>query len=194
MLEITIPKQHHRFFDEEKEQFYTVDIPKDVHLELEHSLISLRKWESRTHKPFLGEEKKTAEETIEYIKCMTLNKIHADPICYNYIPEEELNRIREYIGDSMTATWFGNSKGETGGPRKKETVTAEIVYYWMVELGIPMEYERWHLNQLITLIKVITIKRKEMDPKNKKKRPTKDLIAERARINAERRKKYNTQG
>lgn len=181
MLEITIPAIE--YYDSEKDEFVS-PVKKPVTLRLEHSLVSLQKWESKWHKPFLGDEEKTKEETLDYVRfmCTTPN---IDPDIYEYIPMSEMKRISDYISDPMTATWFNESKSQGIRPGKKEVITAEIVYYWMVALGIPSEYRKWHLNQLLTLIRVINIK--NTPPK---KRSKKDTLAEYSRINAARRAKY----
>lgn len=188
MLEIVIPEQHHEFFDEVKEEFLPpVDIA-ETKLQLEHSLISIRKWEQKWHKPFLGEEDKTYEELLDYIRCMTLNYV-SDPKVYNWIPKYLIDEVMKYIKDPMTATWF--SKDALIGAQKNssEVITAEIIYYWMISLSIPVEFQKWHLNTLLTLIKVVNIKNqkpKKMDKKTAARR--------RAELNAQRRAKYNSKG
>lgn len=193
MIEITVPAQHHEFFDEETETFLRVDIDHDTTLQLEHSLIALRKWEQKTHKPFIKAEDKTIEESIEYIKCMTLNKVR-NPIVYQFIPEEELKRVKEYIDDPMTATWFKNKEGGPMGSSSRETITAEIIYYWMFRLNIPLELEKWHLNQLITMIRVASIKDKESSNPKGKRVNKRDAARERAALNAKRRAQYHSNG
>lgn len=186
MIQITIPRIE--FYDENKEEF-VYPIEKPLTLQLEHSLISLQKWESKWHKPFLTDDKKTTEETLDYIRCMTLTP-NVDPIVYRYIPESEMKRVSEYIDDPMTATWFGsNNQPGSSSPKKKEVITAEIIYYWMISFNIPNEYRKWHLNQLITLVRVLSAKNAP-----KKKRSPKDILAENKRLNAARRAKYNTKG
>lgn len=190
MITITVPEQHHEFFNEEDGKFYYIDLDHDVSLELEHSLISLRKWEGKTHKPFIKTENKTAEEVLEYIKCMTMNKIREkDKIAYDLLTEENLQKIKEYIDDPMTATWFSNGQKKSS-MSSREAVTAEIIYYWMIALNIPVEFERWHLNRLITLIKVVSIKSNTKPEKVNKR----DAARERAALNAKRRAMYKTKG
>lgn len=177
MLEITIPAQE--LFDDHNEIFIQV---KETTLQLEHSLISVHKWEKKWHVPFLGSEEKTDEQIRDYIRCMTLNK-NIDPKIYYYIPPNVLTEIFDYIENPMTATWFSEEKGPKMFGGKKEIITAEIVYYWMVTLNIPVQFEKWHLNSLLTLIRVINIK--NTPPKKMSKR---DTLAQYARLNAERRK------
>lgn len=155
-------------------------------LQLEHSLISVRKWESMFHKPYLGNDK-TPKEILSYIKCMTLNR-EVDPIIYRFLTTDMIETIAEYIKDPMTATWFNTS---TIGAAKtsNEIITAEIIYYWMIALNIPMEYEKWHLNQLMTLIKVVSIKNNP-----EQKMDSKEAAIRRMRLNAKRREKYNSKG
>lgn len=137
-------------WDEAKGEFIT---SKEQTLVLEHSLISLSKWERKWKKPFLSADDKTAEEWIDYIKCMTLNPV--DESVYSRITPSIMNEILEYISDPMTATTFNDVKNHTG---KREIITSEIIYYNMFSYGIPKEVEKWHLNTLIALIRVFSIK------------------------------------
>lgn len=148
-LKIVIPATND-FWDAENEQFINM---KEQVLHLEHSLISLSKWERKIKKPFLSTENKTAEEWLYYVKCMTLNQVN--DLVYNFITPEMMEEILDYIGDPMTATTFSDfSKSNP----KSEIVTSEIIYYNMFSFGIPIELEKWHLNSLIALIKVFSIK------------------------------------
>lgn len=149
MLEIIIPKQE--YFDELHDEF--INVPEQ-RLTLEHSLVSLSKWESKWNKPFLGADSKTIDESLDYIRCMTVNK-NVDPMAYKGITPELFQKVNDYIGAPMTATWFTKEPPKNG---KTEVVTAEIIYYWMIALNIPFECEKWHLNRLLTLIKVCNIK------------------------------------
>ena len=181
MLEITIPAME--LYDDEKEEFVTNKTNQTIRLE--HSLVSLSKWESKWHKAFLTDEKKTHEEIVDYIKCMTLTQ-NVDPVVYNFIDDRILNKIYSYIEDSMTATVFYNEEKKGG---RKETVTSELIYYWMVALNIPFECQKWHLNRLLTLIKVCTIKSQPA-----KKMSKREIQSRNAALNAARRKKLNTKG
>jgi hypothetical protein len=181
MLEITIPERE--MWLEDKEEFVYI---KETHLQLEHSLISLKKWESKWHKPFLEEKDLTEEEIRDYIRCMTLTK-GVDPDIYRYITPSVKKEIIDYIKDPMTATWF--SKRDQNGVGKKRIVTAEIIYYWMITLNIPVQFEKWHLNQLMTLIRVCNAE--NATPKKMSKR---DILTNNARINAARRAKHKSKG
>lgn len=181
MLEVTIPAQE--YYDEDRDLFIQI---KETTLQLEHSLISLHKWEAKTHKPFLGREK-TAEEILEYIKCMTIGKV--DPEIYNYIPETVIKEIIDYIKDPMSATWFYDRATGTKMSNKNETITAEVIYYCMITLNIPVKFEKWHLQQLLTLIRVINDKNGE-----KKRMSPREAEAYRAAENARRRAKLNSKG
>lgn len=187
MLEIIIPEVEH--WDEEKEIFFKTPGTRGKKIQLEHSLVSLRKWESKWHKPFL-EKEKSLEEIIDYIRCMTVTKWVPED-AYDYIPIEIIKKITDYMQDPSTATWFSEPPGgNKKGAGKKETITAEIIYYWMIALNIPTEYEKWHLNQLLTLIKVVNIKN---DPKGQKI-DKKEAARQRAALNAARRAKHKTKG
>ena len=169
-------------FDEEKETFLTI---KGFDLVLEHSLISVAKWESKWHKPFLENSNKTEEEMIDYIRCMTIMQNVSDD-SYKYLSKKDIEKIKAYMEDPMTATWFGDKKAPKS---KQKTVTAELIYYWMISLGIPLEWEKRHLNRLLTLIRVCNV---ENSPK--KKMSKKDVFKQNAALNEARKRKWNTTG
>jgi len=180
MLEIIIPARE--LYDEKTNTFLST---KEQSLQLEHSLVSLSKWESKWCKPFLSKEQKTSEETLDYIRCMTLTQ-NVDPVIYNCLSNSNIKKINEYIDAPMTATTFGN---RTQNGNKNEIITSELIYYWMISLNIPMECQDWHLNRLLTLIRVCNIK--NTPPKKKSSR---ELINEYASLNAARKKKLGTSG
>lgn len=182
MLTIHIPKKEG--FDERTQEF--VDI-KSRDLRLEHSLVSISKWESKHNKPFLsttGEENKTAEETLDYIRCMTITQNVPDSV-YGFIPSSEMRRITEYIDAPMTATTFNNNSNTKGD----SVITAEIIYHWMIAYKIPFECQKWHLNRLLTLINVCSIKSKPP-----KKMSKSQMRARYRDINSQRKQKLNTKG
>ena len=180
MLEITVPATE--LWDEEKEEFITT---KEQTLKLEHSLVSLSKWESKWCKPFLGKEPKTLEETLSYIKCMTINK-NVDPDVYNCITPEIRYQINEYIDAPMTATTFNEHQRSS---MNREQITSELIYYWMITLGIRGDFQKWHLIKLIALIRVCNVKNQPP-----KRRSSQQLVSDYAALNAARRKKLNTKG
>ena len=151
MLEITIPGREMAVETPDGIEFLTV---KETKLQLEHSLISLSKWESKWKKPFLSEEPRTRDEMIDYIRCMTITQ-HVDPQIYDYIPFELYQKIEDYIGTEQTATKIFDRRPTRG---KKEIITSEVIYYWMIYHNIPSEYQKWHLSRLLTLIRVCSIK------------------------------------
>ena len=181
MLQIVVPAVE--AFDDEKQEFVTIG--KDQTLELEHSLISLSKWESKWCKVFLSKEEKTTEETIDYIKCMTVTP-RVDPSVYDRLTTENIKQIQDYIAAPMTATYFSK---EAGGRINREQVTSELIYYWMIAMQIPFECEKWHLNRLLTLIRVCNIK--NQPPKKMSK---KEIMTRNAALNAQRRQQLNTKG
>lgn len=188
MIEIVIPEQHYEFYDEKKEEFLpTVNI-RETTIQLEHSLISLKKWEQTWHKPFLAKNDKTYEELTDYIRCMTLTH-GVDPEIYHWIPKDVLDKVVKYINDPMTATWFRNDALIGAQKSSREVVTAEIIYYWMITLNIPVEFQKWHLNQLLTLIKVVNIKNGKPQKMDKR-----TAARERAALNKIRREQYNSRG
>ena len=181
MLQITIPSRE--LWDESTNEFV---ITKEQILQLEHSLISISKWESKWQKAFLTKQEKTREETIDYIKCMTLNQ-NVDPNVYNYLTNDNIRQINAYIDSPMTATYFSEEKGGRGG--HGEQITSELIYYWMIALQIPFECQKWHLNRLLTLVRVCNIKNQPP-----KKRSRREIMSRNAALNAARRKQLNTKG
>ena len=181
MLNITIPAVE--MWDESKQEF--VGLEKDQTLQLEHSLVSLSKWESKWCKAFLTKKEKTREEMIDYVRCMTITQ-NVNPDVYNYLTNENILQINKYIEAPMTATTIKEDKSSKSS---RETVTAELIYYWMIALNIPFECQKWHLNRLLTLVKVCNIK--NQPPKKTSK---KDLLSRNAALNAARRKQFNTTG
>lgn len=181
MLQLKIPISPEGW-DEEKQEFVEPTIKT---LQLEHSLVSLSKWESKWCKAFLTNKEKTAEEILDYIKRMTITQ-NVDPDVYSHLTPENISEVEKYINAPMTATYISEDKI---GKKSNETVTAELIYYWMIALQIPVEFQKWHLNRLLTLIKVCNIK--NTPPKKRSKR---DIMRSNAELNAARRKQLNTRG
>lgn len=189
MLRITIPaKPETEWWDEVKEEFVTIPGQKEQTLQLEHSLVSLSKWESRWCKPFLDKKEKTEEETLDYIKCMTITQNVPEEV-YDSINNDIITKVNEYIDSPMTATWFSEETNKGKGKNNGEIVTAELIYYWMVAHNIPFECQKWHLNRLITLIRVCNVKNAPS-----KKMSLRDRWSQNAALNAARKKKLNTKG
>lgn len=181
MLQLVIPLGP-EIFDDEKQEFIT---PETKTLQLEHSLVSLSKWESKWCKPFFSREEKTPEETIDYIKCMTVTQNVKDEV-YSHLTRDNIVQINKYIEAPMTATTF--SKNKKGGG-SKEIITSELIYCWMIQLNIPSEYQKWHLNRLLTLIQVCNVKNEPA-----KKMSNKEIMSRNRALNAARKKKMNTRG
>lgn len=179
MLSLNIPIRES--YDDDRCEFYTVG---GGTLNLEHSLVSLAKWESIHHKPFLRrsqlDDQMTAEESLDYIRCMNLDDEPISNELLRGITKKQMKQITEYIDDPMTATWFSD-KGNGRGAFNREIVTAEIIYYWMIALEIPFECQHWHLNRLLTLIRVCNEKNspKRKMGKNEARRMQQDLNAKR---------------
>ena len=185
MLRITVPAvEESELWDEATETFVKNPGVKEQTLQLEHSLISISKWESKWCKPFISKDEKTDEETIDYIKCMTINQ-NVDPSVYDHLTTDNLKDIRDYINAPMTAT----TVREIRSNNSKEIVTSELIYYWMISLQIPVEFDKWHLNRLMTLIKVFNVK--NTPPKKMSRR---ELMSRNAALNAARRKQLNSKG
>ena len=180
MLRITVPDTE--FWDESRQEFLEV---KSQTLQLEHSLVSISKWESKWCKPFLSKENKTLEEILDYVKCMTITQ-NVDPNVYLALTNENIKEINEYIDAPMTATTFYEEKKTT---KSREILTSELIYYWMISLQIPVEFQKWHLNRLLTLIKVCNIK--NAPPKKMSQR---EIMSRNTALNAARRKAMNSKG
>ena len=180
MLTIVVPGTE--MFDETSQEFVTKD---DVILELEHSLVSLSKWESKFKKPFLTDEQKTSEETMYYIEAMITSLNHPIDTVLR-LSRENITQINNYVESTQSATTFGQMP-ETKG--RGEVITSELIYYWMVAFNIPFECESWHLNRLFALVRICNIKN------SKPKKMSRNEIASRNReLNALRRERYGTSG
>lgn len=178
---LTIYVGGNELFDPEESRFIKVPARK---LTLEHSLKSLAKWESKWKIPFLS-SKITEEQSIDYIRCMETTGQVKDEI-FKSLTKDQITEIDAYINDKMTATTI-----KQRGPKKpsKEIITAEVIYFWMIQLGIPPEYEKWHLNRLLMLIEVCTVKG---GPQQKMSRQ--EQMAMQRALNAERKSKLHTRG
>lgn len=179
MLQITVPAREG--FDEARGVFVEF---KAQELVLEHSLVSISKWESKWKKPFISKEERTPEQTIDYIRCMTITK-NVDPDVYYFISEKTLKEINDYIADPMSATWFSDQSGRPN----REVITSELIYYWMVAYNIPFECQKWHLNRLLNLIKICGIK----NAPNKKMSKS-EILARNRSLNASRKASMHTRG
>jgi hypothetical protein len=169
-------------FNEETQTFQTLD---GFELELEHSLVSLSKWESITKVPFLSKTDKTPEDIRLYIEAMIISPIYP-PNAVGRMTQSNIDQVNAYLESSESATTFGTMPEVKG---RGETITSELIYYWMVAFNIPFECERWHLNRLFSLIRICNIKN------TKPKKMTARQLAERnARLNEERKQKYQTRG
>lgn len=173
MLELVINQPE--TYDEEQNLFIE---PKTHILKLEHSLVSLAKWESKWCKPFLTKKKKTVNEWIDYVRCMTTTQ-NVDPSAYKYLTKDHFRQISTYMNAPMTATTVPKDNSSPN----REVVTAEVIYYWMITFNIPTEYQKWHLNRLLTLINVCDFKNKPH-----KKMSKNELLAHHRAVNAARRK------
>ena len=181
MLTIVIPSNEK--WNEITEEFI---YSKGQTIQLEHSLVSISKWEAKWRKSFLSSKDKTNDETLDYIRCMTITQ-NVSPEIYFHLTKENLKDIEDYIESPMTATIFrGMPITQNGSP---EIITSEIIYYWMITLNIPFECQKWHIKRLLTLIKVCDIKNQ-----TPQKQSTRDIMIENTRINEERKRRLNTKG
>lgn len=170
------------YYNEETEEFETVG---DVQLELEHSLISLSKWESKYQKPFLTQTPKTSEEIYYYLEAMLLSPIFPEGI-FQKLSQKNIEEINAYIESPESATTFGSM------PERKErgeVITSELIYYWMVAFNIPFECEYWHLNRLFALIRICNIKNSKPEKMSRR-----EISARNRELNAARKAQYNTNG
>ena len=180
MLEIRVPGLE--YYDENRDLFIQVD---PATLTLEHSLLSISKWESKWHKPYLTKEKKTGKEIVDYIRCMTLTQ-NVNPLIYNNLTEQNLQDILAYIEDPMTATTFTEL---TASKKNNQIITSELIYYWMLVYNIPFECQKWHINRLLTLVRVCNIKNEP-----KKNMPRQEWMNKQRELNAQRRAALNSKG
>ena len=180
MLKIIVPETE--LFDQSKNEFITI---KQQTLTMEHSLVSISKWESKWKIPYLYNNKKTAQQDLDYMRCMTITQ-NVNPLIYRFFNEDIYRKINEYINDPMTATTITDRENKPGGI---SVVTNELIYYWMVMFNIPVEFEKWHINRLLTLIKICEVKHR--DPK---KMSRNEILARNRALNEERKMKYNTRG
>ena len=184
-MPIPIHINANEFFDSDSNEFISID---ETDLILEHSLLSISKWESKWHKPFLSTDvNKTNEELMDYYRCMVTYPDEIDPKVFLFLSREQIKMIGDYIENPMTATVINNRSKR----KNREIITSELIYYWMAANQIPFECENWHLNRLLTLIQVCGIKN---DPKGSKKMSKREIISENDRINEMRKAKYNTKG
>ena len=181
MLQIHIPGEE--FWDETSEEFVA---GPETTISLEHSLISISKWESKWHKPFMGQEAPKGDELMDYIKCMTITPNVKDEV-YNRLTNKNIDDILKYINDPMTATTI-NERG-MNNHRSREIITSELIYYWMVAMQIPFECQKWHINRLMMLIRICGIK--NQPDKKMSKRST---MQQNAALNAARRQRLHSRG
>lgn len=197
MLKIVIQSKEH--YDEERNLFFRFPA-KDTVLTLEHSLLSISKWEEKWHRPFLNDEQLTEEQTLDYIRCMCVNPSSdsIDMMLLLNMSPENIKDINDYIDNKMTATFFNDDKKKKSG---KRTITNELIYYWMTAYQIPFSCEKWHLNKLLTLIKVCNAEteaannsaKAKANPK-KPKRMSSSEIASRDALNAKRKAALHSRG
>lgn len=169
-------------WDERKQEFVQTG---ERELMLEHSLVSLAKWESKWQKPFLDQKPKTGDEMLDYVRCMTITQ-NVSPETYSRLTTGNMAEIKQYISRPMTATTFS---AEQHGNRNGEKTTAELIYYWMVTLSIPFECEKWHLNRLLALIRVCNLKNQPA-----RKKSQRAILQENRALNAARRQRLRTRG
>ena len=185
MLPVTIPERE--LWDSAKDEFVNF---KGQTIVLEHSLVSISKWESRWQKAFLEKGSKTPEELRDYIRCMTITQ-NVNPLAYLCLTKQNIDDITSYIDSPMTATTFSDTDKKSN---RKQKITSELIYYWMIEAGIPFECEKWHINRLLTLIRVCSAERERLDPSKKNKIPKGKQAMNYAELNRARLKAHNTKG
>lgn len=182
------------YFDNRTQEFITVPgrHVNAIHLQLEHSLMSIARWESKWHIPFIGKEKMTPEEFLDYIRCMTINS-QKDPDVYKNLEQDDYNKILEYMQDPMSAHEIKPKKNK--GKKKKELDTAEAVYCAMTQLGIPFDCDKWHFNRLSALIDYCSENESGgMAGTQNKPRSQKEMMDLYHALNQKNRKKYNSKG
>lgn len=158
---------------------------KETRLQMEHSLLAVSRWESKWHKPYLGDDERTFEEQLDYVRCMTITP-NVDPNVYLALTPTNILEINAYVEDPATATTFSNIQQKGFG---REVITSELIYYWMISLQIPFECQKWKLNRLITLIRVCAIKNQPEKMMNRR-----DIANRNRALNAARRAQLGTRG
>lgn len=180
MLELKVEGME--FFNDDTQEFYTV---APVTLRLEHSLVSVSKWESKWKIPFLSARDLSIEQSRDYIKCMTINQ-HVDPLVYASLTNSHMEAVNNYIKEERTATTFNERQV---GPPNRQVITSELIYFWMAQYNIPFECQKWHLSRLLTLIRIASIKNAP-----DKKMSKRAVMSKNASLNAARRKAMHTKG
>jgi hypothetical protein len=184
VLIINVALESNESFDDAKNEFVTV-VTRSQRLQLEHSLVSLSKWESNWEKPFLSSDDKSNEEILWYVRAMVVGSEIPEEV-FAKLSDEDYEAINAYINKKMTATWFTELPNQ---PQSKEVMTAELIYYLMIAMNIPAEFQYWHLNRLLTLIRVCSVK--NAPPKKMSRR---ELAEQQRRLNAERKARFGTSG
>lgn len=183
MLTIIVPERE--YYDEEKNEFHLV---KEQKLVLEHSLISISKWESKYFKPFISNEQKTYSEILDYIQCMTITQ-NVDPLVYKNLTPDNIKDITEYIDSPMSATVFFEETKDKKQTAARKRITSELIYYWMAKFNIPFDIcEKWHFNRLQNLLRICAVESSDS------KMSREETIMSNRELNALRRAKYNTRG
>lgn len=188
MLKIEVPEQE--LWDEGRNEFVTF---KGAQLTLEHSLVSISKWESKYHKPFITNKPtdiKTQDEMLYYIKCMTVTQ-NVNDLVYNFLTSRNIEQIRLYMEDPMTATTFTSSRNDK---RSTKPITSEQIYYWMISRNIPIEFQKWHINRLLMLIKVCDYYNNQVNGGKRKPMNKQELYSRNTALNNARRKAMNSKG
>lgn len=199
MLKIVIKSTEH--YDENRNLFYNFP-QKDTQITLEHSLLSISKWEEKWHKPFLNDEQLTEEQTLDYIRCMCVNPSsdNIDMMLLLNLSKENVKEINDYISNDMTATFFNDSKNKSKKKNSKRIITNELIYYWMTAYQIPFSCEKWHINKLLTLIKVCNAETEAANESSKinssknTPRMNKSQIMSRDALNAKRKAALHSRG
>lgn len=182
MLELHLPETE--FFDRANSKIIRVP---EVTLHLKHSLLTLSKWETIWEIPFLGEGKKTTEQLYSYVNIMAGGDL--DELTLSRLTSEHYEKLNAYLSSKQSATWFSESPNQR---RSTQTVTSELIYFWMTTYNIPFECENWPFPRLMNLIRIASIKN---DPDaGKKKRNKSQMLSERAMLNKKRREQYGTTG
>lgn len=193
MMEVIVPDVE--YWNDDTQEFITIKGGKFI---IEHSLVSISKWEAKWKKPFLSDKEKTEDEFIDYVKQMTITQ-NVDPNIYDKIRQSRtcMEQIYKYIEDPHTATTFAkgpdSDENKKAGSQRKEIWTSELIYYYMFTAGISKECEKWHINRLLTLLRVFSVKNKEAEKGNKKTKG-KPNLSQRAALNAERKARNKTSG
>lgn len=177
-------------FDEETNTFLH---PVGKKLHLEHSLLSISKWEAEWEIPFLNTDK-TSEQSLSYIKCCVLDD-DFDELLLNTLSDKNILDFNAYLSKGMTAKKIIDlrsslsQKRKSRRPASQKALTSEDIYYSMIQFHVWKECEEWPLQRLLSLLQLCSLKSNSTGEMSKS-----DQAKFYREENARRKAKYHTNG